>query len=57
VTKVAGLNIRIPDDLHRRAKSAAALKGQSLTDYVIEALEAATPPQDAPAKPAKRPRR
>jgi hypothetical protein len=50
VTKVAGLNIKIPDDLHRRAKAAAALKGQSLTEYVIAALEAVTPAERLPGE-------
>ncbi len=31
----------IPDALHRRAKGAAALKGVTLRQFVIDALEAA----------------
>ena len=41
VLDVAQLNMPIPDDLHRRAKSAAALAGVSLRDFTIEALEKA----------------
>lgn len=39
---MAQLNMPIPDDLHRRVKSAAALRGVSLKDFVIAALEDAT---------------
>jgi len=42
VTSVAVIHYDIPDDLHRKAKSAAALKGQTLKDFLIEALERAT---------------
>lgn len=35
------MNYEIPDELHRRAKSAAALQGISLKDFLIAALEAA----------------
>jgi uncharacterized protein (DUF1778 family) len=42
VTRVAVIHYDIPDDLHRKAKSAAALKGQTLKDFLIEALERAT---------------
>jgi predicted HicB family RNase H-like nuclease len=38
VNNVARVNYEIPDDLHRQAKSAAALRGQTLRDLVIEAL-------------------
>jgi uncharacterized protein (DUF1778 family) len=38
---VARVHYEIPDDLHRRIKAAAALKGQTLKDYLIEALERA----------------
>ena len=31
--------IELPDDLLKRAKSASALKGQSLKDFFIEAVE------------------
>jgi predicted HicB family RNase H-like nuclease len=39
---VARIHYEIPDDLHRRAKSAAALQGITLKDFVIHALEQAT---------------
>jgi uncharacterized protein (DUF1778 family) len=42
VLDVARIHIVIPDDLHRRAKSAAALKGQTLKDFLTEALDVAT---------------
>ena len=38
---VGRIHYEIPDDLHRRAKAAAALRGQSLKDFVIAALEEA----------------
>ncbi len=38
---VALINYDIPDDLHRRAKSAAALKGMTLKDFVVAALDEA----------------
>ena len=39
---VARIHIVIPDDLHRRAKSAAALQGVTLKDFLTEALAVAT---------------
>ncbi len=51
MSTVARIHYEIPDDLHRRAKSAAALRGVTLKDYVIEALEQAT---KAPAPKARR---
>lgn len=39
---VARIHYEIPDDLHRKAKSAAALKGITLKDFVVAALEQAT---------------
>jgi predicted HicB family RNase H-like nuclease len=36
------ISIQVPDELHRRAKAAAANAGVSLRDYVIAALELAT---------------
>lgn len=36
---MAQLNFTIPDDLHRRAKAAAALEGTTLRDFVIAAIE------------------
>ena len=41
VADVANINITVPDDLHRRAKAEAAMRGQSLKDFIIEALAAA----------------
>lgn len=32
----------IPDDVHRKAKSAAALQGVTLKDFLIEALKQAS---------------
>lgn len=53
VLDVARIHIVIPDDLHRRAKSAAALKGQTLKDFVSDAIDVAT---RTAAKPTKRPK-
>lgn len=39
VVTVARIHYAVPDDLHRRAKAAAALQGISLKDFVIAALE------------------
>ena len=36
---VMRIHYEIDDDLHRRAKAAAALRGQTLKDFVEEALE------------------
>lgn len=36
---VARIHIEVPDDLHRRAKAAAAMQGVTLKDFVIHALE------------------
>jgi predicted HicB family RNase H-like nuclease len=38
MTAVARVHYEIPDDLHRRAKSAAALQGLTLREFVIRAL-------------------
>jgi uncharacterized protein (DUF1778 family) len=35
---MARVHYEIPDDLHRRAKAAAAMKGQTLKDFLIDAL-------------------
>lgn len=43
------MNYEVPDDLHRRAKAAAALQGVSLKEFLIQALEEAV----AKAQPAK----
>lgn len=36
---MAGVNIQIPDELHRKAKIVSALRGITLKDYIIKALE------------------
>jgi predicted HicB family RNase H-like nuclease len=41
VERVVTLNLKIPDDLHRQVKAAAAMEGLSLKDFVIKALQAA----------------
>jgi predicted HicB family RNase H-like nuclease len=46
VTNVALINYEIPDDLHRRAKAAAALQGVSLKAFLIDALSKATDAAD-----------
>lgn len=38
---MARIHYEIPDELHRRAKAAAALEGVTLKAYVVAALEAA----------------
>ena len=35
------IHYEIPDDLHRRAKAEAALRGLTLRDFLIQALEQA----------------
>ncbi len=44
------MNYEIPDELHRRAKAAAALQGFSLKDFLIGAQEAAVAKADAEKK-------
>lgn len=39
---MARVHYEIPDDLHRRAKAAAALAGVSLKQFLEDALRAAT---------------
>jgi predicted HicB family RNase H-like nuclease len=41
VTGVAAINYDIDDNLHRRAKAAAALEGVTLKQFLEDALEAA----------------
>ena len=38
---MARVHYEIPDDLHRRVKAAAAMEGQTLKDFLIQALERA----------------
>lgn len=50
MSAVARIHYEIPDDLHRRIKAAAAMKGQTLKDFLIAALAAAVeaePPKGA----------
>lgn len=35
------IHYEIPDELHRRAKAAAALQGKTLKDFLVEALNRA----------------
>jgi predicted HicB family RNase H-like nuclease len=46
VQTVAAINYDIPDDLHRRAKAAAALQGISLKAFLEAALEEAVRKQE-----------
>lgn len=39
------INVAIPKPLHRRAKAAAALSGQTLQDFVQRSIESAIPSQ------------
>lgn len=39
MSDMAVIHYDIPDDLHRRAKAAAALEGKTLKDFLIDALE------------------
>jgi uncharacterized protein (DUF1778 family) len=41
------LHIKLPDDLHRRLKSAAALEGKTMTTFVIDALRTAVSASEA----------
>ncbi len=47
---MAVIHYDIPDELHRKAKSAAALRGQTLKDFLIEALEKATKDSPTPRR-------
>jgi predicted HicB family RNase H-like nuclease len=38
---VSRVHYEIPDELHRRAKAAAALRGVTLKEFLIEALQQA----------------
>jgi predicted HicB family RNase H-like nuclease len=38
---MAVIHYEIPDELHRRAKAAAALQGKTLKDFLVEALNRA----------------
>lgn len=41
MTAMARIHYEIPDDLHRKVKAEAAMRGQTLKDFVIAALELA----------------
>lgn len=41
----------LPDDLHRRAKAAAALQGVTLKDFILGAIEAAVEQAEAEHRP------
>lgn len=47
---VARIHYEIPDDLHRRAKAAAAIEGITLKDFLIAALAAAVERADKPPR-------
>jgi predicted HicB family RNase H-like nuclease len=38
---MARVNYEVPDDVHRRAKAAAALEGITLREFIIQAMQAA----------------
>ena len=42
------IHYEIPEDLHRRAKAAAAMQGITLRAFVIAALESATRQDEKP---------
>jgi predicted HicB family RNase H-like nuclease len=43
---MARIHYEIPDDLHRKAKAAAAMNGQTLKDFLTDALAAAVAKAD-----------
>lgn len=47
---VARIHYEIPDELHRRVKAAAAMKGQTLNDFIIDAIERAAVADPKPKK-------
>jgi len=49
MSDVARVHYEIPDDLHRKAKSAAALRGMTLREFVIIALANAVAMTEHPA--------
>jgi hypothetical protein len=46
------INVDIPDDLHRRVKSAAALAALTVRDYVVAVFEGREPPP-GPSEPER----
>ncbi len=55
-TAMPRINIDIPAEVHRAAKSEAALQGVPLRDYVVRALEE-TAARDAQAREQTKPKR
>ena len=49
---VTVLHYDIPEDLHRRVKSTAAIRGQTLKDFLIAALERALADDEPPRRKA-----
>ena len=41
MARVARIHYEIPDELHRRVKAAAAMRGVTLKDYIVEVLSRA----------------
>lgn len=39
MSEMTRVHYEIPDELHRRAKAAAAMRGVTLKDFLIDALE------------------
>lgn len=50
VKDMARIHYEVPDELHRRVKAAAALKGQTLKDFLLDALESAADAAESDAK-------
>lgn len=50
---VARIHYEIPDDLHRRAKAAAAIEGVTLKDFLIAALAEAVERSDEGQRPKR----
>ena len=52
MSDLARIHYVIPDDLHRQVKAAAALRGRTLKQFVVEALR----PPSPTSRPSRRPR-
>jgi hypothetical protein len=50
---IARVHYEIDDTLHRRAKSAAAMQGVTLREFVVRALEAAVEKADRERSPRR----
>ena len=58
VGEVTRINIELDDELHRRAKAEAALRGVPLKDWVADVIEAALKDPHRPwVPPSRRTRR